>query len=89
MTSVPSHQEGPSDEAEATTPTSEEVAQTIAELEQYRQRIIDETIEAAKKLKLPKQATMTQLDNHPEIARIDSILSNVRQRIATEDNALS
>ncbi|WP_339384323.1 hypothetical protein [Microcoleus sp. LEGE 07076] len=50
---------------EAQTSTPEEVQEVIAELEQYRQRLMDDTLEMAKKVKMPKQAVMKQLENHP------------------------
>jgi hypothetical protein len=40
---------------EAETSTPEDVQEVIAELEQYRQRLIDDTLEMAKKVKMPKQ----------------------------------
>lgn len=53
-------------------------AELIAELEQYRQRIIDDTMSMAQKLKLPKKSALAKLDNHPEIARIDTMLAELR-----------
>ncbi|MEG4393882.1 acetyltransferase [Microcoleus sp. F10-C6] len=64
---------------EAQTSTPEEVQEVIAELEKYRQRLIDDTLEMAKKVKMPKQAVMKQLENHPEIVYIDGALANLRE----------
>ena len=60
--------------------SAEEVAEIIAGLEQYRQRIIDDTLEMAKRVKVPKKQVMAQLENHPEIAKIDAILEDIRSR---------
>lgn len=65
---------------EAQTSTPEEVQEVIAELEQYRQRLIDDTLEMAKKVKMPKQKVMQQLENHPEIVYIDGALANLRSQ---------
>ena len=65
------------------TPASaQEVSQVIAELEQYRQRIIDDAVEMAKGVKLPKKLVMAQLEQHPEIAKIDAALESLRSRQA-------
>lgn len=64
--------------------SAEEVAEIIAGLEQYRQRIIDEMLEMAKRVKLPKKQVMAQLENHPEIAKIDAFLENIRSRQGLE-----
>jgi hypothetical protein len=52
----------------------------IAELEQYRQRLIDDTLEMAKKVKMPNQAVIKQLENYPEIVYIDGALANLRSQ---------
>lgn len=64
----------------------QEVSEVIAELEQYRQRIIDENIKIAKQIKLPKKKVMDQLSQHPEITRIDTILESLRSRQAAGGN---
>lgn len=58
--------------------SAESIAELIAELEQYRQRIIDDSMAMAKKLQLPKKSALAKLDAHPEIARIDTILAELR-----------
>ncbi|PSB45828.1 hypothetical protein C7B67_20995 [filamentous cyanobacterium Phorm 6] len=65
---------------ETATATPEDVQEVIAELEQYRQRLIDDTLEMAKKVKMPKQKVMQQLENHPEIVYIDGALANLRSQ---------
>jgi hypothetical protein len=65
---------------ETATATPEDIQEVIAELEQYRQRLIDDTWEMAKKVKMPKQKVMKQLEDHPEIAYIDGALANLRSQ---------
>jgi len=66
------------------TPVSaEEIAEVIAELEQYRQRIIDDNLEMAKQVKLPKKLALAQLEKHPEIAKIDANLERLRSQQTT------
>ncbi|MEM6868532.1 MAG: hypothetical protein AAGB19_03040 [Cyanobacteria bacterium P01_F01_bin.3] len=61
---------------EASSP--EEVAAVIAELEQYRARLVDDFTNTAKKAKLPKSMAMAQLKSHPEILKIDTALAKLR-----------
>jgi hypothetical protein len=58
----------------------EQLAEVIAELEQYRERLIEETTETAKRAKLMKSAVMAQLE--PELAKIDASLQHLRQQQA-------
>ncbi|ERN41955.1 hypothetical protein KR51_00012810 [Rubidibacter lacunae KORDI 51-2] len=64
-----------------------EVAEVLAEFAQYRQRIVDETVEIAKKLKLSKKDTMARLEQHPELARIDGIVSDLQQRVSAANDS--
>ncbi|MEG4862990.1 MULTISPECIES: acetyltransferase [unclassified Microcoleus] len=73
---------------EAETSTPEDIQEVIAELEQYRQRLIDDTLEMAKKVKMPKQAVMKQLENHPEIVYIDGALANLRSQPQDNNTAV-
>jgi len=67
-------------ETTLTPASAEEIAEVIAELEQYRQRIIDDSLETAKGVKLPKKLVMAQLEKHPEIAKIDAALKRLRSQ---------
>jgi hypothetical protein len=68
-----------SSEMTATTQaTAQELAEVIAEFEQYRERLVNETMEAGKKAKLTKSAVMAQLE--PELNKIDGILAELRQQ---------
>ena len=64
----------------ATAASVEEVENVIAELETYRQRLVDETMDIARKIKLPKKAAQAQVDNHPEIAKITQMIQGLRDR---------
>jgi hypothetical protein len=66
--------------------TAEDLAEVISEMEKYRDRLVNETMEAAKKAKLSKKATMAKLE--PQLADIDAKLQLLRQQQAnfTNDN---
>lgn len=64
--------------SQAVAPSEQEVAAVIAELEQYKARLIEDFTATAKKAKLPKSMTMAQLENHPEILKIDASLAKLR-----------
>jgi hypothetical protein len=66
------------EESSAAAPSSQEVADVIAELEQYKARLIEDFTATAKKAKLPKSMVMSQLENHPEILKIDASLARLR-----------
>jgi capsule polysaccharide export protein KpsE/RkpR len=59
---------------------AQELAEAIAELEQYRERLLNDTVETAKKAKLTKSSVMAQLE--PQLAQIDAMLENLRQQQA-------
>ncbi|MEH1966506.1 MULTISPECIES: hypothetical protein [unclassified Nostoc] len=60
--------------------TAQDVAEVIAELEQYRERLIQETTETAKRAKLMRVNVMAKLE--PELAKIDSALQELRDQQA-------
>jgi hypothetical protein len=66
----------------ATTETTEasEVSEVIEQLEQYRNRLVEEFMTAAKKAKLPKSLATAQLEQHPEIVKIDASLAQLREQ---------
>lgn len=68
------------------TATSQEIAEVIAELEEYRERLVNETMETAKKAKMMKATAMAQLE--AELAKIDAALENLKeqQAILTANN---
>ena len=59
---------------------AEEVAEVIAEFEKYRERLVNETMTAAQKAKLPQKAAMAKIE--PELAKIDAGLENLRAHLA-------
>jgi hypothetical protein len=59
---------------------AQELAETIAEFEKYRERFLSETLEAGQKAKLMKSQVMAKMA--PELAEIDSKLDALRQQQA-------
>ena len=59
--------------------TTQDIAEVIAELEEYRDRLIAESTETAKKAKLTKSMLMAQLD--PELTKIEAALAQLRSQI--------
>ncbi|MEH2450434.1 hypothetical protein [Nostoc sp.] len=72
------------DEASELTTTdnvnAQEVAEVIAELERYRERLVQETTETAKRAKLMRVNVMAKLE--PELTKIDSALQELRNQQA-------
>jgi hypothetical protein len=68
-------------ESTSTPVTAEALAEVISEFEQYRDRLVNDTMEAAKKAKLSKKAAMSQLE--PQLAVIDSRLEQLRTQMAS------
>jgi len=58
----------------------EELTEAIAEFEQYRERLVAETITVAQKAKLPQKAALAKIE--PELAQIDAGLQNLRAQLA-------
>ncbi|BAZ06865.1 hypothetical protein [Calothrix sp. NIES-3974] len=58
---------------------NQEIIEVLTEFEQYRERLINETMETAKKAKLMKKTVMAQLE--PELAKIDAIIQNLRMQL--------
>ena len=65
-------------EASNSTVTPEELAELIQEFEQYRERLLNDTLETAKKAKLSKKQVMTQLQ--PQLDQIDGKLETLRNQ---------
>jgi hypothetical protein len=59
---------------------AQELAETIAEFEKYRERLLTETLEAAQKAKLMKAQVMAKLA--PELADLDQKIAALRQQQA-------
>ncbi|MBW4692977.1 MAG: hypothetical protein KME27_14580 [Lyngbya sp. HA4199-MV5] len=60
--------------------TPEELTEIIAELEQYRERLVNDTLSMAQRAKIMKTQAMTNLE--PQLAQIDAQLEALRQRQA-------
>ena len=58
--------------------TASELAEVIAEFEQYRERLLNETMAVAKKAKLPQKTALAQLE--PQLAKIDNTLEKLREQ---------
>ena len=63
-----------------TSVTAADLAELIVEFEKYRDRLVSDTTEAAKKAKLSKKATMKKLE--PQLADIDAKLQRLREQHA-------
>ncbi len=61
----------------ATPPTAAEIVEIIDELAKYRERLLNDMTEAAKKAKMSKAAMMQHLE--PELKEIDLRLEGLRQ----------
>jgi uncharacterized protein YpmS len=60
--------------------TSEELAEIITELEQYRERLVNDTLSMSQRAKVMKSQAMATLE--PSLAQIDVQLEALRQRQA-------
>jgi archaellum component FlaC len=60
-----------------TTPTLEEINEVLGELEQYRDRLINDMTEAAKKAKIMKSTMMQHIE--PEVKDIDAKIAGLLQ----------
>lgn len=59
----------------------EELTEIITEFEQYRERLVNDTLAMAQKAKVMKTQAMASLE--PQLAQIDAQLEALRQRQAT------
>jgi hypothetical protein len=69
----------------ATPPTAAEIVEIIDELEKYRERLLNDMTEAAKKAKMTKAAMMQHIE--PELKEIDLRLEGLRQLQAQQAGA--
>lgn len=60
--------------------TPQELSEIITELEQYRERLVNETMSAAQRAKVMKAQAQALLE--PNLAQIDATLAELRQRQA-------
>ncbi|BDA72139.1 hypothetical protein RIVM261_006330 [Rivularia sp. IAM M-261] len=59
---------------------AQELAEVIKEYEEYRERLLNETLETAKRAKLMKSVVMAQLE--PELAKIDATIKALQNQQA-------
>jgi hypothetical protein len=64
--------------------TEQDLAEVITDLEQYRERLISDTLTTVQRAKLPKTKAMAQLE--PELAKIDAMLQSLNAQRATLKN---
>lgn len=60
--------------------TPEELTEAIAELEQYRDRLVNDTLSMAQRAKIMRTAALANLE--PELAKIDAALQALRDQQA-------
>lgn len=60
-----------------------EIEAVIVELEQYRQRLVNDIINMGKKIKLSQKKVEQNINEHPEINKIDQILQQLRAKISS------
>ena len=65
-------------EVQNTPVTAEDLAEVITQFEQYRERLVNDTVENAKKAKISKKVVMSQLQ--PQLDNIDSKLEALRNQ---------
>lgn len=69
-------------EPEENKPASlEEIESIIVELEQYRERLVTDALQMAKKAKLSKKLALEHLQGNPEIIKIDAALAKLRPQV--------
>ena len=62
------------------TPTVQELQESIDELSAYRERLYNDVIGLGKKLRLSQKKIDATINSHPELSRIDEILSQLQQQ---------
>ena len=60
--------------------TAADLEEIIVELQKYRDRLVNDTLETIQKAKLPKAKSMAQID--PELAKIDAMMEDLQTRLA-------
>ena len=68
-------------------PSVEELQETIDELSAYRERLYNDVVGIGKKLRLSQKKIDATVNEHPELTRIDEILSQLKHQ--PDNQALS
>ena len=61
-------------------PTVQELQDSIDELSAYRERLYNDVIGLGKKLRLSQKKIDATINAHPELSRIDEVLSQLKQQ---------
>ena len=61
-------------------PTVQELDESIDELSAYRERLYNDVIGLGKKLRLSQKKIDATINAHPELSRIDEVLSQLKQQ---------
>ncbi len=61
--------------------SQEEIKAVTAELEQYRERLVNDILNMGKKVKMSRKNVDKHISQHPEINKIDSVLEQLRSQI--------
>ncbi|MGB7444466.1 MAG: hypothetical protein WA919_25660 [Coleofasciculaceae cyanobacterium] len=62
--------------------TAQELAEVVAELEQYRERLVNDTLAMAKRVKTLRKTALAQLE--PELTKIDATLQALHEQQAAK-----
>lgn len=62
-------------------PSLDELKVTAQELTAYRDRLKDDVIAMGQKLKLPQKRIEITLSEHPELQRVEAVLSQLSEQI--------
>ncbi|MBP0014541.1 MAG: acetyltransferase [Roseofilum sp. SBFL] len=65
-------------ESNSTQASPQEIEEVIRELEQYRERLVNDFLGASRKAKFSKKQALDDLANHQEILKIDEALQELR-----------
>ena len=67
-------------------PSLEELIETITELTAYRERLYDDVVGLGKKLRLSQKKIDATIKEHPELTRIDAILTQLKVQRDTQES---
>ena len=68
-------------------PSVEELQESIDELSAYRERLYNDVIGLGKKLRLSQKKIDATVSEHPELTRIDEILSQLKHQRDNQDTS--
>ena len=66
-------------------PSLEELIETITELTAYRERLFDDVVGLGKKLRISQKKIDATIKEHPELTRIDEILTQLKLQRDTQE----